>query len=70
MSTDTAPRTGLAKATEVAEFLNTSTNQLTRLRYEGNGPQYVKLGHSVRYRWEDVHAWVTDNLRTSSAGTR
>ncbi|CAN5283605.1 hypothetical protein BH11ACT7_BH11ACT7_36070 [soil metagenome] len=64
------PQHNLAKADEVAAYLGTSTNQLNRLRYEGHGPQFVKLGHSVRYRWEDVHNWVNGNLRTSSAGTR
>ena len=66
----TAPQNNLAKASEVAEYVNTSTNQLTRLRYEGCGPQFVKLGHSVRYRWQDVHSWVDQSVRTSSAGTR
>ncbi len=61
---------GLAKASEVAKFLNTSTNQLTRLRYEGSGPQFVKLGRSVRYRWQDVYRWVDGNVHTSSAGLR
>lgn len=57
-------RTGLAKATEVAEYLNTSPSQLGRLRFEGQGPDYVKLGRSVRYRWEDVHRWVEANVQT------
>jgi excisionase family DNA binding protein len=61
--------TGLATAREVADYLRTTSNQLNRLRYEGHGPRYVKLGRSVRYRWDDVHAWVEDNLRTASAGS-
>jgi hypothetical protein len=36
----------LATAHEVAEFLGTTPNQLARLRYEGYGPDYVKLGRS------------------------
>ncbi|OBF95111.1 hypothetical protein A5790_01845 [Mycobacterium sp. 852002-51152_SCH6134967] len=60
--------TGLATAREVADYLHTTPNQLNRLRYEGTGPQYIKLGRSVRYRWEDVFAWVDANVRTTSAG--
>lgn len=59
--------TGLAKAQEVAEYLSTTPNQLNRLRYEGSGPKYIKLGRSVRYRWEDVDAWIECNVRTVSA---
>lgn len=68
MSRDTvAPPTGLAKATEVAEFLRTTSNQLNRLRFEGHGPQYVKLGRPVRYRWADVYKWVDENLQSGGA---
>ncbi|OBB07092.1 hypothetical protein A5668_01380 [Mycolicibacterium fortuitum] len=69
MSPDTvAQPTGLATAREVAKYLRTSTNQLSRLRYEGYGPKFVKLGRSVRYRWTDVDAWVAVNVHTTSAG--
>jgi len=65
---DTDRPGGLAKASEVAEYLTTSTHQLARLRFEGQGPHYVKLGRSVRYRWEDVHRWVNDNLQAVGGG--
>ncbi|GAA2811252.1 helix-turn-helix transcriptional regulator [Mycolicibacterium pallens] len=58
-----APDVGLAKADEVAAFLRTTQNQLARLRYEGHGPQYIKLGRSIRYRWKDVQAWVDGNVQ-------
>lgn len=57
------PATGLATAKEVAEFLRTSENQLSRLRYEGHGPQFIKLGRSVRYRWDDIQAWIADSMQ-------
>lgn len=58
----TAPRIGLAKATDVARFLGTAPKLLAQWRYEGRGPQYVKVGRLVRYRWDDVQAWVDANL--------
>lgn len=64
---DSPPRTGLAKAQEVAEYLRTTPNQLNRLRFEGRGPQFVRLGRSIRYRWEDVHRWVDESVHTTSA---
>jgi len=57
---------GLATANEVAEYLRTTKNQLARLRYEGYGPKYCKLGSSVRYRWEDVYRWVDGNIQFTS----
>lgn len=65
---DTHRRSGLAKASEVAEYLKTTSNQLARLRFLGDGPAYVKLGRSVRYRWEDVDNWVNGNLQTVGGG--
>jgi hypothetical protein len=65
---DAHRRSGLAKASEVAEYLNTTINQLSRLRFEGQGPAYAKLGRSVRYRWEDVQRWVDDNVQAVGGG--
>lgn len=65
---DSDRHSGLAKASEVAVYLSTSTNQLARLRFEGRGPAYVKLGRSVRYRWDDVHKWVDDNVQCVKGG--
>lgn len=67
---DAQDRTGLAKASEVAEYLNTTVNQLARLRFLGDGPAYVKLGRSVRYRWGDVDQWVSGNLQTVGGGAQ
>lgn len=56
-------REGLAKGKEVAEALGISNSQVTKLRFEGRGPAYVKMGRSVRYRWSDVDAWVAANTQ-------
>lgn len=55
-------RSGLAKATEAAEYLGTTVAQLARLRWEGIGPAYTRLGRSIRYRWVDIDAWVDAGL--------
>jgi predicted DNA-binding transcriptional regulator AlpA len=64
-STDSNWHTGLAKAAAVAEYLGTTVPQLARLRWEGKGPTYVRLGRSIRYRWPDVDAWVEANVKTA-----
>lgn len=56
--TGSREREPLVKTAQVAEFLGTTSNQLIRLRFEGKGPKFVRLGRSVRYRWSDVDAWV------------
>jgi predicted DNA-binding transcriptional regulator AlpA len=67
-SGNTVWREPLVKAAAVAKHLDTSVNQLTRLRYEGKGPQYIKLGRSVRYRWADVDAWVQAQEKATAGG--
>ena len=41
-----AARTGLASST------------LRKLRLTGEGPPYLKLGRAVRYREQDLEAWL------------
>lgn len=63
-----APRP-LATPAEVAEYLSTSTGQLAQMRYRGGGPVYVRTaGNRIRYRWEDVEAWV-ESRRYAQTGT-
>lgn len=56
--TGSREREPLVNTAQVAEYLGTTVNQLTRLRYEGKGPKYKKLNRSVRYSWVDVDEWV------------
>lgn len=49
----------LLTASQVAERLNIGKDSLRRMRYSGQGPPAMKLGHrTVRYRLEDVEAWL------------
>lgn len=63
MNRNTPPEECLAKSGDVARYLCTTPNQLSRLRFEKKGPPYIKLGRSVRYRWVDVYRWVDDNVQ-------
>ncbi|WP_137771908.1 MULTISPECIES: helix-turn-helix domain-containing protein [unclassified Microbacterium] len=50
----------LATRRQVAEFTQTSVPTLARWAGEGKGPKSVRLGggSAVRYRREDVLAWI------------
>ena len=48
---------------EVAEILRISRRTVERMRVEGTGPRYLKVGPGKRsrviYRQQDVEAWVS-----------
>ncbi len=62
----TAPsRQPLATSADVENYIPGMTaDALAQLRYRGKGPKFVKLGQKVFYRWEDVYAWVDQNVQT------
>lgn len=47
---------------ELAAYLGKSTAWCERARWAGEGPAFVKLGRHVRYRADDVMAWIEANL--------
>jgi len=51
----------IGKPREVAEFLGISEQSLAQDRARGLGPQYIKHGRRVRYRWADVEAYLSAN---------
>ena len=50
----------------LAAYLGKSTAWCERARWAGEGPRFVTLGRHVRYRAEDVLAWIEDCARTCS----
>jgi Helix-turn-helix domain len=54
----------LMTETDVAKRLNVSRASLRRWRVLNRGPAFLKIGGMVRYRPEDLEAW----LDTLSAG--
>ena len=47
---------------EASELLSISLATLRRRRTEGRPPRFVKIGSSVRYRMEDVEAFIQSAL--------
>ena len=52
---------------EAAAFLHLSQRTLQAWRVRGCGPKFRKLGRSVRYRLEDVQAFVNENVHQSTS---
>ena len=51
-------RLALLSPREVAEFTGLSVHTLAVWRTKNEGPRYVKTGRFVRYRSEDLDAWL------------
>jgi excisionase family DNA binding protein len=52
---------------DAAQLLRLSERTLERKRLQGGGPRYLKLGHSVRYREEDLAAWLASRVVSSTS---
>jgi len=48
----------LMSTEEVAEVLGRPARTLRQWRYLNQGPRYLKVGATVRYRGRDVEAWL------------
>jgi excisionase family DNA binding protein len=60
----------LLSTEEVAEVLGRPPRTLRQWRYLGEGPKYLKVGATVRYRPRDVEAWLKAQEREAAAGAR
>jgi excisionase family DNA binding protein len=60
----------LLKANEAAEFLGLGHSTLAKLRVSGGGPNFLKLGRSVRYSREDLQRWADERSRRSTSDVR
>ena len=50
----------------LAAYIGKSIAWCERARWAGDGPRFVKLGRNVRYKADDVMAWIDENRRTCS----
>jgi hypothetical protein len=46
-----------------------SPRTLEQWRWQGKGPQYLKIGARVVYRLEDVEAFESENLHLNTTGS-
>ena len=50
----------LLNTKELASYLGVAVSTLLLYRAEGTGPRYIKMGRLVRYRVDDVEAWLAE----------
>jgi predicted DNA-binding transcriptional regulator AlpA len=65
-------RAKVLHARDAARFVGLSESTLAKLRLNGNGPVYCKLGRRVVYRPADLEQWVQSRTArdTSDADAR
>lgn len=62
--TDMSP---LASSKEVAEYIGVTPNALAKMRMEGTGPEFIRVGpRNIKYRWSAVGEWIEANTHTST----
>lgn len=52
---------------DLSEYLGVPLGTLANWRYQGRGPDFVRMGRLVRYRAEDVIEWINDQLTSAPA---
>jgi predicted DNA-binding transcriptional regulator AlpA len=51
---------------EAAKFLKVSTSYLAKSRVDGSGPEFVKIGRTVRYLESSLRKFIRARTRTST----
>ncbi len=66
---DTSPISARSALTtrEAAAYLRLSTSTLNKWRCHGGGPEFLKLGRAIRYRREDLDAFLAARRLSSTA---
>lgn len=50
-----------------ARLVGLSSSTLAKYRLTGDGPQFLKVGRSVRYRIADLEAWLSGKAKSSTS---
>ena len=52
---------------EVARQLCLTTHTLRKWRFLGKGPNFIKIGSSVRYEQEEITKFIEGNIKNSTS---
>jgi predicted DNA-binding transcriptional regulator AlpA len=55
---------------EAAHVLRLSERTIERLRVNGRGPKFVRINHSIRYRQQDLDAYIAARVVGSTSQER
>ncbi|UYC12859.1 helix-turn-helix domain-containing protein [Xanthomonas sp. CFBP 8445] len=59
---ETSPNAARLKGPDAARHLGISVSTLEKMRVEGRGPRYVKIGGRVFYRRADLDAYIEGSV--------
>lgn len=59
----------LMRPHETAATLQVSIRTLEYWRAHGDGPKFVRVGRHVRYRLDDISAWLDERSSTGTGAT-
>ena len=59
----------ILRTNEAAGYIGLRKSTLEAWRCRGGGPVFLKLGKAVRYRKEDLDAFINARTRTSTSQT-
>ena len=54
----------------LSERTGFSESYFEKKRIYGDGPEYLKVGHKVLYRWSDVECWLEAGRRKNTSENR
>ena len=54
----TTPNALVMSDIKAAPLLDLSVHTLRKMRSQGNGPAYLKIGKSCKYRMSDIQAYI------------
>lgn len=54
----------LLTSKEFATMIQISENAAAKMRMEGTGPVFIKIGRRVMYHPDDISAWIDANRQT------
>jgi excisionase family DNA binding protein len=57
----------LISVKELADYLDVPVTTLYQWRYRREGPAGFRVGRHIRYRWEDIQAWIEHLLDDANA---
>jgi predicted DNA-binding transcriptional regulator AlpA len=57
----------MLRTPDAAAYCGSSASTFEKLRLNGGGPRYVKIGRRVVYDPDDLDAWLAANRRRSTS---
>jgi predicted DNA-binding transcriptional regulator AlpA len=60
--------TGLIAPPQLAEYIGVTVQRLAEWRHHGTGPRFIRAGRLIRYRPEDVNAWIEAQTVETAGG--